>query len=388
MSVTTLHVQQWPIGPKFVFAVPATLRIRKGDVVGNVAALVAPAKDPPPLPNLGVPEFELGKQADPSVRLPRRVFRCQVHEGVRYWRELLDIDTVEFGAGADVQLILSDHTPPPTSNTETDEDTDTTVPPFSDILKTIRSFLIAKPGVWRVLLFGSCLKDPTVARDIDIAIECRSAQDPSALVGWAESLSDQVGKPVEVIDLAGSFHDDMLAIRRNGRYIEPHGGLSDDPDFKNHQELMLRAARRMGELRDQLYSFVDGDSFRPTADSHGLAKRLEMFYQQFENYAERFLFKYKNLPRSNGGEPHNAIIVDAFRDGGVAHVNSGDVLSIPPMPNDTWTALDDLRRFRHFLRKQYVDYYYTPEQLFAKLPGLDRIVLWTKSAVLAVGHSF
>ncbi|KAI8818411.1 uncharacterized protein EV422DRAFT_186320 [Fimicolochytrium jonesii] len=185
-----------------------------------------------------------------------------MHEGVRYWRELLDIDTVEFGADADAQLVLSNHTPP-TSDAESDKDTDTTVPPFSDILKTIRSFLIARPGVWRVLLFGSCLKDPNVARDIDISIECRFAQDPSALVDWAESLSDQVGKPVEVIDLAGSFNDDMLAIRRNGRYIEPHGGLSDDPDFKNHQELMLRAARRMGELRDQLHRSWTETLFAP-----------------------------------------------------------------------------------------------------------------------------
>ncbi|KAJ3184634.1 hypothetical protein HDU87_004037 [Geranomyces variabilis] len=306
----------------------------------------------------------------PSTKVPRRVFQRVFGDGETYWREILPIDKIQ--VEAETHLCVAERTPlsrPINSEDEGESDTGLHLR-FSRSLEEIRSFLIEKENIWRVLLFGSSLNDPATANDIDIAIECRRPQNPSDIVRWGEELTTIVGKPVEVTDLAGSFHNDMLAIRNSGRYIDFGGGISDDPQIKQHQEILARCVWRMGELATQLRGFVDGASFRDNVDGHGLAKRFEGSYQQFENFAERLLYKVKALPAPTGASSNRDIIV-AFKEDGSAYSDGGPTVPIPPMPATTWAGLDDLRCFRPIL--------------FAKLSHLTPIIVWATEAVLAVG---
>ncbi|KAJ3023705.1 hypothetical protein HKX48_001595 [Thoreauomyces humboldtii] len=330
-------ISQRPYGPRIQVYFPGGQQAKPKDIVSAFRAALQQAQS-----------NGTGDQTPASVKTPNRVFQKVLVEGTNYWRELLPFEALDIEAGID--LCVADHTPPASPATSDDDSL-----MFSRKLEIIRLFLIGKDNVWRVLLFGSALDNPQTANDIDIAIECRANQDPSDLVRWEEQLTEMVGKEVDITDLSGSFHNDMLAIRSNGRYIDFGGGTSDDIELKGHQNTLARAIWRMGKLQQQ----------------------------EFENFAKPFLFKVKALPNPKGGNTYQEIL-RAFEARGEAYTQGGPMIPTPQMLTSTWNGLEDLRCFQYFSRKQYVDDY-NLDVLSPKLQYLRPVIAWATTALLAVG---
>ncbi|KAG0620943.1 hypothetical protein M758_4G256500 [Ceratodon purpureus] len=130
------------------------MRPKKRDILHayNVALLEVPSSE----------KFDLHSLLDTPVNsklAPSQLFFCDNSDEEVVWREIHGKDSITYDME---ELYLANTTPP-------------AFPERSDghhkTLASIYAYLISKPTVWRVLLFGSFLRNTATARDIDIAFE-------------------------------------------------------------------------------------------------------------------------------------------------------------------------------------------------------------------------
>lgn len=350
-----LKVRCFPFGPSLAFKVDAGMRPKKRDILHayNVALLEAPSSE----------RFDLHSLLDTPVNsklAPSRLFFCDNSDDEVVWREIHGKDSITY----DMEELCLANTTPPASPPASPERSDG----HHKTLAAIYAYLISKPNVWRVLLFGSFLRNTATARDIDIAFESTEIQDPSMVVGWAEELTVLIGMEVDLVDLSSSYHNDMLAIRRGGLYISPAGTLFEDRIFVENVEVLGRCFFAMQTLREQLLLRLQ----LPTCDSFGIAKRLEGFYQLWENFSTRWL-KIRSLPIPSGSSAHKGF-VSLFTTPGNQ--------DIPLMHEGVAVIIDDLWKFRHFSRKSYVEDY-DLTIMGTKASQLLPVIDWAKNVLLS-----
>lgn len=370
----TFQIQGKPFGPVFDYAASEDSTIKKSQVL----ALYLRALEISPTDIIQVETFLHNDTPTVHPLQSHRVFRKDVEDDEEiFWREVSNRETISLQSGARLVFAVSSKTPPPSPVGSDDEEETTCLAPHK-ALSAIRDYLLEKPGVWNVLLFGSFLVTPKEARDIDIGIECRSPQDPSTLVMWKENLATATGYKIDIVDLSSTFQDNMRSIRKSGKHIGPHGIVYEDDKLVNDIDVMGSCLFALVNLRDQLRRLDSGTQFKGTEEvfSYGVAKMFEAFYQQWENFSTRLLKAY-SIPVPQGPSSHIQF-VNAFRPSSKEEV-------YPTMNEETINAIDDLRRFRHFSRKVYVEYY-DLDILYQKLPHLPLILTWVNRSLLEFGR--
>lgn len=107
-----------------------------------------------------------------------------------------------------MELCLALRTPSSFTNLPTHVDDQ--VKSLNKMLASVHAYLVKKPGVWRIIVFGSYMTQPSTTRDVDVACELRVDQGPSIVVAWAKDLGALVKKKIDLIDLLSSFQDHMF----------------------------------------------------------------------------------------------------------------------------------------------------------------------------------
>lgn len=365
-----VFVQDWPLGRKLALVADGSmsytiLRRKFADALHAEATAAADV------------------QTYPADRLPlakKRLFFRSPTSGK--WLER-DDDEVLPSAYPSIDIRFSDTTPPqsreasrsppssPGRLTVTgDEDSEEDA---SIKLSTIFNYLTEK-GVKRIYLFGSTLSSGTTkdAHDWDIGVEGAVTLDSSTFQGWADYLTEKLGKPVQLTSF-DSTTEIIRHMRHTSRRITRTGSLTiPSQAYLTYRDELDIAYGQLKVLSSTL-QILEGS---PKVDTHGVAKRLETFYQVLENFWTRIL-KFNRIKEPEGGSSHQMYIDTFSGRSSLTHP------SLPLLTDEEYDVAVDLKKFRHFARHAYV-VDYDQGELWKKVRNLDVLLVYVRRAILEI----